>query len=1046
MATLWAHILIARQRTLHTHRVRRPSLRRGVLPPSLMAAAKTHPALFKEIAQGNEAAVSAILRESPELINEARHPPAVPMIKDGEKKIENGGLGLTPLMFAMRRGADSMARLLLNHKADINLQDQLGKTAPMYAVEFGHGELSSLKDNLRAVNPRLKDFWGQSLTMYAAIQGDVFLIEELMGKTLPESKDVEDAGDGDEVYVLSAAHGHANVVTKLLEQRAREEGVKAALLTPHRALIQMCIKGHWIPKLVEAHQKEINMSDEDGLTPLMHAIIEGCDDVVIKLLDFGVNVQVSDTRKTATSPEGPDSQTTKAPKKNVLMLALESGKLIEPATVEKLVEKGAPTNIPSLDDPSMSLREIHAELTADYHVIGSLLNRAVSMRATQADEAMRLFNLARLCLSTAFYEQPGAALCAAVRIAIGFQEFADKIRLQDVDKANEFSTASQAVGLCVGALVSTLDESDRETLFHTVPGNHFLRLSAQAQRKKMLSSPAIKMHITKRWTGQLMFATVDGEGAYRWGGALLLKSAHRTYLTMIICAAAIANLILLPFVAIYPPLENHVKGFLERLGSSGVDKRISWRTTTAGGVPVEDGGSLSSGYSKELLLWWNSLYLLDVPWFKFFIVQLCNGGLLAVLITLAPCVDIFNLDDGEGCFLDSSWDTASLFPGDKVGESITGSGDVDGISRRFLKAAGKGRVGGGGNGDSGAGVSYVSSAPDHIRLPVSQGAAYLVLALLLGSQLFSALRHSPSIAPATTYASAAAGLLVCLFLALDHYNVVYPNVIRPEPGLYAMATFLQTIDISRALLLMTPSCGPYVLMLFSMLQDLAIWLWMLVSLIASFAAAVYINNTVEGQGTACSVSHDFFGYMYTLFEITMGGDTQVECNRNAKDYVSQGLMLLYYLMSMVLLMNMLIAMVCVHASRPRPPGPVRLHLYLTRFPASPVLAPRWLRRSTKSSTSKNKITITCSLVLWSPLTSIKARFPHHSICFESPGKCSPGLQALCKYCRRIRPQPFPRTAAPLRSGIKLERLLTTQRICSRSAPGAGPTNDSWAMA
>ena len=83
------------------------------------------------------------------------------------------------------------------------------------------------------------------------------------------------------------------------------------------------------------------------------------------------------------------------------------------------------------------------------------------------------------------------------------------------------------------------------------------------------------------------------------------------------------------------------------------------------------------------------------------------------------------------------------------------------------------------------------------------------------------------IAPSTTYASAAAGILAITFFAFDHYNNTYPGIVIPEPGLLAAATFLQTIDISRALLLQTPSCGPYVLMLFSMFDDLFIWLLLL---------------------------------------------------------------------------------------------------------------------------------------------------------------------------------------------------------------------------
>lgn len=189
--------------------------------------------------------------------------------------------------------------------------------------------------------------------------------------------------------------------------------------------------------------------------------------------------------------------------------------------------------------------------------------------------------------------------------------------------------------------------------------------------------------------------------------------------------------------------------------------------------------------------------------------------------------------------------------------------------------------------------------------------AYAMIILVLIAQLVSAVAHSPSLASATSYASAIAALLALGFFCLDHYNLVYGWTVRPEPGLFAMATFLQTLDISRALLLQTPTCGPYVLMLFSMFEDLAIWLTMLAAVVLGFAAAVFANKVVEGGvggATVCAQSHSFFGYVYTMFEITMGGDSQIDCTRMAGDYVSLGLMLLYYLVAMILLMNMLIGM------------------------------------------------------------------------------------------------------------------------------------------
>ena len=488
-----------------------------------------------------------VLSTAPQLLNNHKPPPVA--IKDLE-----GTKGLTALMAAMRNGDAKMSKLLLDSKADINLQDQLGKTAPMYAVEFGH-KLDVLKDHAAyGLIPHLKDYWDHTLLMYGAVHGNDALVETLLGTALHQSNDNSrftsaSADAFEEVYRLSAKHGRAKVVSRLIENRNVEE---QPAQVPHLALVEMCMEGHWIPKLVEAHKAELNLKDVEGMTPLIHAIREGRDEVVRNLLDFGVDVNVRYEPKPDAKDEQDQLRAKEVPEaKPVLLLTLESGALIEEKTIRKLVEMGAPTGLPALDDPSLSLSDCRELLGRTEHVIGSLLFRAKLFRATEADDAMRQFDLARICLSTAFEEQPGAALCAAVTIGAALQDFATRIRLQDVDKSNEFALASQSVGLCVGALVATLDEMDREILLRSYAGTNFLRLSAEAGRKKMLASPAVKMHINKRWFGTLLFAIIDGEGAFQWGGSLMFRGwKHRAFLATLALCAIMINVFLLPFVAL----------------------------------------------------------------------------------------------------------------------------------------------------------------------------------------------------------------------------------------------------------------------------------------------------------------------------------------------------------------------------------------------------------------------------------------------------------------------------------------------------------------
>ena len=72
-----------------------------------------------------------LLQQQPKLVD-LRRPPIL---------AANIGLGLTPLMAALRRGDERAAKLLYEANADVNLADEFGKTALMLAAEFGHGDL-----------------------------------------------------------------------------------------------------------------------------------------------------------------------------------------------------------------------------------------------------------------------------------------------------------------------------------------------------------------------------------------------------------------------------------------------------------------------------------------------------------------------------------------------------------------------------------------------------------------------------------------------------------------------------------------------------------------------------------------------------------------------------------------------------------------------------------------------------------------------------------------------------------------------------------------
>ncbi|XP_030213109.1 ankyrin repeat domain-containing protein 63 [Gadus morhua] len=91
--------------------------------------------------------------------------------------------GRTPLMFAVRLpepGARAkFARLLLEKGAEVNLQDEDGRTGLSHACELGHLEAVKLLVQFNA-DPDVADAWGNNALMYAAFSGHAAVLEFLV--------------------------------------------------------------------------------------------------------------------------------------------------------------------------------------------------------------------------------------------------------------------------------------------------------------------------------------------------------------------------------------------------------------------------------------------------------------------------------------------------------------------------------------------------------------------------------------------------------------------------------------------------------------------------------------------------------------------------------------------------------------------------------------------------------------------------------------------------------------------------------------------------
>jgi hypothetical protein len=132
------------------------------IPSVGMASSKEMEEFFAAIVHGELEVVAKLLRTCG--VN-ARQTPLAAFWN--QQKVSDGP---TALMLAMRHGHNNVAELLLNQKADPLLKDQFNKRAPMYALEYGHGEMPSVKSlisTLPAGEDKHTDDWGHNLMMCA---------------------------------------------------------------------------------------------------------------------------------------------------------------------------------------------------------------------------------------------------------------------------------------------------------------------------------------------------------------------------------------------------------------------------------------------------------------------------------------------------------------------------------------------------------------------------------------------------------------------------------------------------------------------------------------------------------------------------------------------------------------------------------------------------------------------------------------------------------------------------------------------------------------
>ena len=698
-----------------------------------------------------------------------------------------GTNGPTALMLAMRRGDNAMAEWLLGKGADLGLIDQFGKTAMMQALEYGHCEMPIFKiifdkGLLTAEVASKKDMFGVSLAAYAALNGAPEFVAPITNSSPRKGGGPSDSTRAgieekiEQLLSLSAKHGQAMVIERILESHRSDVGVKSGALVAVRVA---CRSGHWIPSLVDEVKDRLDELDADGMTPLMEALFNSQDDVARNLLDMGV-LAATDAPMRNADGKGYD---TAAQKRPVLLAALENN--AELSTIRKLVLSGAPVKIPTVSDDIYSLAELKKIFAGPWndahkvHPIGKAIENARAERDSEVVE--EYYAIVRAMFGAAFKEQPGSALCALVTLATTMRDHAERMHLENLDLSAYLKGEADEVGKSVGVLVNLLPAEERERLFRSTAGRNFLLSASESKCVKMLHSPAVTHHVDNLWTGELLTAILNGKGVCQWGGIAEIGTGKRLLLALFTLLVVLpANLLALPLVALCPPLLGGIKAALGALGTDGVDPRV-W--------PYRPEGE--RGFSPTMQLWWRSLVLIDVPLFKFYGPQIGSAGLLVMMLWLAKC---FEFDNTEQCFVERTREHMIGLGGDDL-DQVFAIPDAEWKSTEL-----------------GASSGLPTSEVIPVVWPgLDKDATFLMMIVYTISVFIPASQAGSSIATGSTAATAIAAVVSCAYLVLDLYAFAdFDHRTTLQPLLLTLGAFMISLDVERrrSLTQRAPACIP----------------------------------------------------------------------------------------------------------------------------------------------------------------------------------------------------------------------------------------------
>lgn len=277
--------------------------------------------LFIACRQGHENIVKLLLNYSKDVLKDSDIAPSLhAAIENGndaivELLLQNGAEANAketlskeyPLNMAATHGNVKIIKLLLDRRADVDIETKTGCTPLILASKHDHVLAAQcLLENKADVNK--KDNYGKSSLFYACRYGHLDIVKLL----LKHKADITVVSDsGEDVLYMASLWGHFDVANELLNFAKYNDSTKRDISEqfsygndddddddefPRSPLSAAVKNGHEkVVKLLIENDEDVNERVDNDDTPLIIAAREGFVDIMKYLLENGANVNLSDS-------------------------------------------------------------------------------------------------------------------------------------------------------------------------------------------------------------------------------------------------------------------------------------------------------------------------------------------------------------------------------------------------------------------------------------------------------------------------------------------------------------------------------------------------------------------------------------------------------------------------------------------------------------------------------------------------------------------------------------------------------------------------------